>query len=77
MEALSGLSGYVTPNDAADHPDVPYGPHWIRKLAMRGDIKGVQIGEGRRGMWLVHLPSLIDYANDMKNLGDEKFNPHR
>lgn len=74
--AMPELDDYVTIADAVAHPDVPYTAYWLRNLAEKQRIPSRKIGDEHRGLWLIHLPSLLDYIKEMDELGSSKHNPY-
>lgn len=72
---MAELEEYVTINQAVEHPDVPYTKYWLRRLAEREKIEAKKLGDPQRGLWLIHLPSLLRYIKKMADLGQQKFNP--
>lgn len=74
--AMPELDEYVTISDAIAHPDVPYTAYWLRNLAAEGKVPSRKLGDEHRGLWLIHLPSLLEYIKRMDDLGTTKHNPY-
>ena len=70
---MPAIQEYVTLDDAANDERVPYTVQWLRVLARDGRVLGKKYGAGRRGMWLIHMPSLLRYVQEMDDLGSQKF----
>ena len=68
---------FVTIREAAARDEVPYAASWIKTLVRRGTVKGTKIGGRRRGQWLVHLPSLHEYVEQMAAMGTRKNVPYQ
>lgn len=75
VEVEMDLEGYVTILEASKDERVPFTVQWLGRLAKNGKIKAVKLGEGRRGVWLIHLESLLEYISEMEKLGANKYNP--
>jgi hypothetical protein len=76
VACMPNIEEYTTIQAAANDRRVPYTAYWLRRLAQQGKIEAVKVGEGARGQWLVHLPSLLEYIKEMSDLGTQKHNPH-
>ena len=61
-------SEYVLVRIAAEKTG--YSTNHIRKL-----IRDQQVSARNIGIWLVHLPSLLQYKAEMDELGPSKFDP--
>ena len=61
-------SEYVLVRIAAEKSG--YSTNHIRKL-----IRDQQVAARNIGIWLVHLPSLLEYKAEMDELGSSKFDP--
>lgn len=72
---MPDIKEYCTISEAAEREDVPYTEHWIRQLIKAGKVEAVKMGKGLRAMWLVHLPSLLEYVEEMEELGPRKHYP--
>ena len=70
------IAGMVTVKMALEDERVGYSGWWIRQLAEKKLIQGVKIGEGRRGQWLISLPSLLAYIEKMNDQGGSKHTPY-
>lgn len=70
--ATFALGDFVTIREAVDHDEVPYTARWIKDLIRAGKVEGTKIGSKRRGQWLVHLPSLLEYVERMREMGTMK-----
>jgi hypothetical protein len=70
--ALADISEYVTLEEAENDERVPYTRYWLRKLCQDAKIEAEKFGTGRRAVWLVHIPSLLDYIAEMDALGTQK-----
>lgn len=69
------IEDYVTIAEANALPSVPYAISWLRELCERGRIEARKIGSEKRGQWLIYLPSLLKYIEEMEKLGLKKHNP--
>ena len=69
---MPDIEEYATIQDAARDNRVPYTAYWVRRLAQEGKIQARKFGTGSRATWLIHLPSLIEYAREMEALGTQK-----
>lgn len=67
------LSEYKTIEEALEHPDVTYNPVYLYKLCREGTILSVYKGPPRRGVYLLHMPSLLAYIERMNRLGNKKY----
>lgn len=74
--AMPELNEYVTISEATAHPDVKYSAYWLRNLAAEGKVPSRKLGDEHRGLWLIHLPSLLQYIKQMDDLGTDKHNPY-
>ncbi len=73
---MAAIQDYVTVEEASADERVPYTAYWIRKLAREGTVKATKIGPSKhRGQWLIHLPSLLSYIEEMKEMGTKKHSP--
>lgn len=72
---MPDIKEYKMLQDAVADPRVPYTLHWLRTLCQKGKINAIKLGESTRGTWLVHMPSLLKYIEDMEELGEQKHNP--
>ena len=73
LATLADIKEYCSLEDAADDPRVPYTVYWLRKLCQDGEkVTAQKFGTGRRAVWLIHLPSLLDYIAEMERLGTQK-----
>jgi hypothetical protein len=70
---MPDIREYADLDTAASDPRVPYSAQWLRVLARDGRIEAEKYGTGRRAMWLIHMPSLLAYVEEMKRLGPQKF----
>jgi hypothetical protein len=71
--ALPDISEYATLEEASSDNRIPYTVQWLRKLCQDGKIEAEKFGTGRRAVWLVHIPSLLAYVDEMDTLGNQKF----
>lgn len=69
------INEYRTLQEAAQDPRVPYKVSWLRILCDRGTVEAQQFGSGQRSVWLIHMPSLLRYVDEMKRQGNQRFNP--
>jgi hypothetical protein len=76
VETTSNLGQYATPEEAAKRDDVEFSTDWIRRLAQTGKVEAVKLGAGQRGPWLIHIPSLLEYIQEMEELGTKKHRPN-
>jgi hypothetical protein len=75
---MTDISEYLTIDEAAADARVSYTRYWIRKLAQEQKVAAIKIGsDNRRGQWLIHLPSLLSYIEQMQELGTLKHSPQR
>jgi len=72
---MPDIEEYRSLQEAADDPRVPYTIYWLRKLCKAGTVKSTKFGEGAHAVWLVHLPSLLEYIREMETLGTQKHHP--
>jgi hypothetical protein len=77
VQTMPDIEEYVTTAEAADHPRVDYTAYWIRHLCQEGKIEAIKVEGAARGTWLVRLPSLLAYIDEMNALGTQKFSPNR
>jgi ribosomal silencing factor RsfS len=75
ISVMPDIQEYVTIAKAADHPKVDYTIYWIRRLCQEGKIEAIKIEGAAQGTWLVRLPSLLAYIEEMDTLGTQKFSP--
>ena len=75
LAAMPDIEEYRSLQEAAGDPRVPYTVYWLRKLCKDGKVKATKFGEGAHAVWLVHLPSLLDYIREMDDLGTAKHHP--
>lgn len=69
------IDEYVTLEEARENPKIHYTAAWIRILCQQGKVEARKIVSGNRGVWLVHLPSLIDYVEKAEDRQDRRFAP--
>jgi hypothetical protein len=69
---MPDIEEYATIRDAAKDDRVPYTAYWVRRLAQEGKIEAKKFGSGSRATWLVHMPSLLAYVDEMEALGTQK-----
>jgi hypothetical protein len=69
------MNDYKMLQDAAQDPRVDYTVHWLRILCQERKIKAVKLGTTQRGTWLVNMPDLYRYVDEMKEAGNQKHNP--
>ena len=50
-----------------------YHPNYVRKLVRSGKVSATKKGP----MWWIERDSLKAYVEQMKELGDQRFNPYR
>lgn len=72
---MPDIREYKTIKDAAADERVPYTPYWLRRLAKAKTVVAVQVGDGKRSQWLIHMPSLLEYVRKMARLGTKKHHP--
>jgi hypothetical protein len=77
VTTMPDIKEYVTVLEAAEHPDVSYTPYWLRHLCNEGLLDAIKVEGAARGTWLIHLPSLLKYAQEMQRLGTDKHDPRR
>lgn len=70
--ATMPINDYVTIAEAIEDERIPYTGFWLRRLAKAGRVKAKKIGTGFRGYWLIDLPSLLAYTEEMADLGTKK-----
>ena len=67
------LEDFKTISDAVKHPGVPYTTYWVRRLIVEKRVKAIRIGpEGKRGQWLVNMPDLLRYINEIQESKNDK-----
>ena len=72
---MPDISEYVTLQEAADDPRVPYSVNWLRRLCESGKVEGKQFGTDRRSVYVIHLPDLLAYVERMRQLDTKKHRP--
>lgn len=72
LATMPDIEEYVTIEEAAADDRVPYTDYWLRRLCQDEKIKAMKIGSKLKGQWLIHLPSLLAYIQDMEELGTKK-----
>ena len=72
LATMPDIKEYATIEQAANDPRVPYTAYWVRRLAQTGKIQAIKVGPEERGQWLVYMPSLLEYVDQMENLGTQK-----
>jgi len=76
LAQMPDIEEYATIEDAEADARVPYSAYWLRRLAQEGRLKNARkIGKGPRGQWLIHMPSLLEYIQEMDDLGTKKHGP--
>jgi lysophospholipase L1-like esterase len=65
--------GWITVKDASKK--YKHNAEYLRRLIRQGKIKAEQFPGSR--VFVIEEQSLIDYDNDMKSLGNERFNAYR
>ena len=73
LVSLPDISEYQTLEEASSDNRVPYTVQWLRKLCQDGKITAQKFGTGRRAVWLIHKPTLLEYIAEMQALGSQKF----
>lgn len=76
LASMPDIEEYATIEDAAKDERVPYTAYWLRRLAQEGKVTATKVGKGARGQWLIHMPSLLQYVQEMDDLGTKKHGPH-
>lgn len=72
LALMPDIAEYKTIEDAAKDARVPFTAYWIRILCQREKIEARKFGSGARATWLVHMPSLLAYIEEMQKLGTQK-----
>jgi hypothetical protein len=72
IATMPDIQEYKTLEEASSDTRVPYGVYWLRKLCQDSKVEAQKFGTGRRAVWLVHMPSLLNYVSEMKALGTQK-----
>lgn len=72
LAAMPDIEEYATIEEAAADDRVPYTAYWVRRLAQSGKIAARKFGTGARSTWLIHMPSLLDYIDEMRRMGSQK-----
>jgi hypothetical protein len=75
LASMPDIEEYATIEKAAADSRVPYTEYWLRRLAQEGRITVLKVGKGPRGQWLIHMPSLLKYIEEMDELGTKKHGP--
>jgi len=69
---MPDIAEYKTVAEAARDERVEYTAYWVRRLCQEGKVTALKVGDPERGTWLVHMPSLFAYIEEMNELGTQK-----
>lgn len=69
---MADMAEYKTLAEASEDKRIPYTVHWLRKLCQDNTVECIKLGSGHRAMWLIHMPSLLTYVQEMDDLGTKK-----
>ncbi len=72
LATMPDIDQFATLEEAENDSRVPYTRYWLRKLCQDGKLDARKFGTGRRAVWLVHMPSLLEYVREMESLGTQK-----